>query len=199
MKLALKILNGLITAALILLIAAGSFLGFAARRSGDRLPSVAGHKVLTVISGSMEPTIHTGDIIIVQPLADPAAEVKDGDIITYHAADDAGMLITHRVTGTLLVGGEAVAFGTKGDANESADSSVVTPEQIVGRYRWRIPYFGYVTTFIRQPVGVVLFLIVPGLVLIGLEFRKMWQAVSAEEKARAAKAAQAEGGDGAAK
>lgn len=188
MKTAFKVINGLVTGLLILVIAAAAVLGFSARRSGDRVPTIAGYKVLAVLSGSMEPRIHTGDVIIVKPLANPAAEVKDGDIITFRTREKADMLITHRVMGTVKVNGEPVAFGTKGDANASPDNEVVTPEQVVGRYQWRIPYFGYVSSFIRKPLGVVLVVILPGLFIIGSEFVKMWKALSEADAAKAADA-----------
>lgn len=188
MKTALKVLNGLITGLLILVIGAAAVLGFSARRSGDAIPTIAGHKILAVLSGSMEPKIHTGDVIIVKPLANPAAEIRDGDIITFRTKEKSDMLITHRVVGTVKVNGEAIAFGTKGDANAAQDTEVVTPQQVVGRYEWRVPYFGYVSSFIRKPIGIVLFVILPGLFIIAMEFRKMWIALSEAEAAKAAEA-----------
>lgn len=195
MKLFLKVLNTVITVGLVLVIGAAGALAFSARRSGDAIPSVLGHKVLTVISGSMEPAIMTGDVIIVKPVANPQAEIKDGDVITFRAKDDASMLITHRVVGTVLVNGTPAAFVTKGDANASEDFVPVSPEQVVGRYQWRVPLFGYLSSFLRKPLGIVLFVILPGLILIGLEFYKMWQAVLEAEKTKAEAAPTGEGGE----
>lgn len=193
-KIALKVLNALITAALVLVILAATGLAFSARRSGDAIPTVMGHKVLNVVSGSMEPAIHTGDVIIVKPLANPALEVRDGDIITYRSPEKADVLITHRVIGTIKVNGAPVGFATQGDANEAPDLRLVAPEQVVGRMGGRIPYFGYVSVFLRKPVGILAVVILPGLVLIGLEFRKLWQTIAEAEKAKAAAAAE-QGGD----
>ncbi len=186
MKLFLRILNGAITVFLVLVIAAAGGLAFSARLSEDAIPTVLGHRVLTVISASMEPAIHTGDVIIVRPVAYPAQEIKVGDVITFRAKGKADMLITHRVVGTVLVNGKPVAFTTKGDANETEDLALVAPEQVVGRYGWRVPYFGFISTFLRTPVGIILFVILPGLVLIGLELRKMWQVIAEAEEAKAA-------------
>jgi len=188
LKIALKILNGLITGLLVLAIATAAILAFSARRSGDAIPTIAGRKVLSVLSGSMEPAIHTGDVIIVRPLADPANEVQDGDIITFRTKEKADMLITHRVIGTVKVAGRPVAFGTKGDNNLAPDTAVVAPEQVIGRYEWRVPYFGYVSSFIRKPIGIALFVILPGVIIIAMEFRKMWQAMSEAEAAKRAEA-----------
>lgn len=192
MKRFLTVLNGVFTALLVLVIALSAGLAFTARRSGDAVPTVLGRKVMTVLSGSMEPTIHTGDVIIVHPLQNPAEQIKDGDIITFRSTEQSSMLITHRVVGTLLMNGKPVAYTTKGDANKTEDFSVVPVDQVVGRYQWRVPYFGYVTSFLHKPAGIALFVILPGLVIIGLEFRKMWAALS---EAEAAKTRTPDGGD----
>ncbi|HWI66287.1 MAG TPA: signal peptidase I [Symbiobacteriaceae bacterium] len=188
MKLALKVLNILTTGALVLIIVAAAVLGFSARRSGDAIPTIAGHKVLSVLSGSMEPGIHTGDVIVVKPLADPAAEIKDGDIITFRVKEKPDMLITHRVMGTIKVAGKPIGYTTKGDNNEVIDREVVAPEQVLGRYEWRIPYFGYISSFIRKPLGIGLFVVLPGVIIIGLEFRKMWRLMTEEEARKKAEA-----------
>lgn len=192
MRLVLRILNGAITAALLLAIAAAGTLAFTARRSPDGIPTVLGHKVLAVVSGSMEPAIHTGDVIIVKPMA-PDQEVRDGDIVTYRVHEKPDMLVTHRVVGTVKVNGEPVAYVTKGDANPDKDLATIGRDQIVGTYRWRILYFGYISAFLRKPIGIVLVVILPGLVLVGLEFRKMWQILNEAEKAKAEAAV--EGGE----
>jgi len=185
MKRALQILSVAINVILILTIGAASILAFTARRSRDGIPTVLGHKVLAVISGSMEPAVHTGDVIIVRPLT--AGQVPaDGDIITFRSKDKPDMLITHRVVGTVKINGEPRAFVTKGDANDAMDLSAVSIEQVVGRYAWRVPYFGYVSSFLHKPLGIVLFVILPGIVLVGLELRKMWKAVNEAEAAKAA-------------
>ncbi|MDB4896793.1 MAG: signal peptidase type [Firmicutes bacterium] len=193
MKASMRILGVLLNVALVLIIAAGAILGFTGRRSPDGIPTVAGRKVLSVLSGSMEPAIHTGDVILVQPLA-ADQQINDGDVITFRVREKPDMLITHRVAGTVLVNGQPVAYTTKGDANPTVDSEVVVREQLVGRVQLRVPYFGYVSAFLHKPIGIVVCVILPGLILIGLEFRKIWSALAEQEAAKAA-SAQASGGD----
>lgn len=197
MKLAMKVLGIAMNVVLVLVILLGGFMAFTSRRSPDGIPTVKGRKVLSVISGSMEPTIHTGDVIIVKPLG-PGEEVRDQDIITFRSKEKPDMLITHRVVGTVLIDGKPAAFVTKGDANQSSDLGVVSKDQLVGRYQWRIPYFGYISAFLRKPAGIVLFVILPGVIIIGMEFRKMYltltEAEAAEKAAKEAEAT-AEGGD----
>lgn len=185
MKRVLAILNGAVIVALMLVIAGAAVLAISARRSHDRVPTVLGHKVLTVLSGSMAPTIYAGDIIIVQPLA-PGAEIHRGDIITFRSQEDSQMLITHRVVGMVLINGQAAAYATKGDANDSADLTPLAPDRIMGRYSWRLPFLGYIAQFLRTKLGVITIIVIPSLLLIGSEFRKMWRVLSEAEKAHAA-------------
>jgi signal peptidase len=179
----MRIVNGVISALLVLVILGVGIVALTARKAPDGIPTFRGYKALSVISGSMEPTIHTGDVIIIRPVA-RAEEIARGDILTFRSKEKADMLITHRVDGVIMVNGAPKAFVTKGDNNESQDLATVAFEQVIGRYQFRLPYFGYVASFIRKPVGVVLLVILPGLLLIALEFRKIWQAISEAEKAQ---------------
>lgn len=174
MKRLLRILDFVLTAVLVLLIVASTYLAIAAKKSFDAIPTVMGTKILTVLSGSMVPTIRTGDVIGVRPLA-TGETAREGDIITYRVPGNSRMLITHRVMGIVSVNGKPTAYVTKGDANDSQDPSTVAVAQVVGRFSWRVPLLGYVTDFIRKPLGIILVVIVPGLVLIGMELRKLWR------------------------
>ncbi|MCF8010653.1 MAG: signal peptidase I [Clostridiales bacterium] len=183
MRLILKILNICVTTILILFIVAAISLVVSARFSNDGAPTVKGHKLLTVLSGSMEPKIHTGDAIIIKSLTEDK-KIKEGDIITFHTKEKEDMLITHRVVGVVSVNGKPSAYVTKGDANDSKDMSTVKREQITGTYAWRIPCFGYVSNFFHKPIGIILCVILPALAIIGHEFYKIYQALSEEEKAK---------------
>lgn len=180
MKTTLRILDITVTTLLVLMIATSTYLGVAARRSPDSIPTVFGQKVLSVLSGSMAPVIHTGDVIVVRPLL-PGESIQEGDIITYRVAGQPRMLITHRVVGMVALDGKPSAYVTKGDANDAKDLSTVSPLQVVGRYRWRVPYFGYISNFIRKPIGIVVVVILPGLILIGMELRRLWRVIAAAE------------------
>lgn len=176
----LRVLDIAVTTLLVLMIVTTTYLAVAARRSPDRIPTVFGRKVLTVLSGSMAPAIRTGDVILIRPLS-PGETIHEGDVITYRVAGAAKTMITHRVVGTVAVDGKAAAYVTKGDANPSQDQATVSPLQIVGLYQWRIPFFGYVTNFIRQPLGIVLVVILPGVILIGMELRRLWKLMAEAE------------------
>jgi signal peptidase len=73
------------------------------------------------------------------------------------------------------------SFQTKGDVNEDADPFVVPAQNVVGKVCLHIPYFGYVTQFVKTPLGLLLTLCLPGLVIIVMEMRNIWRALNAEQ------------------
>jgi signal peptidase I len=97
--------------------------------SGGRV-NLLGISAEIVTSGSMEPTINEGDIVVVQ--RDSTYSV--GDIVTYEFSED-DHLVTHRLIG----GSAAEGFTIKGDANESPDRHSVDQSQIIGKVIAIIP------------------------------------------------------------
>ncbi|MBQ1339453.1 MAG: signal peptidase I, partial [Ruminococcus sp.] len=61
--------------------------------------NVFGRSLLTVVTGSMEPSLHTGDYIYVKKV--PADELEVGDVITFRSEEGevSGKLVTHRIIG----------------------------------------------------------------------------------------------------
>jgi len=53
---------------------------------------------------------------------------------------------------------------------------MVPAKNVVGKVCLKIPYFGYVSQFIKTPIGFVLTFCIPGIMIILLEVRKLWQA-----------------------
>ena len=117
-----------------------------------------------VLSGSMEPTFGPGDMIVVYDV--PASAISEGDVVTY--GEDEGEIppTTHRVV-EVVESEQGVAFRTKGDANEEADSSLVAPGRVrgevptVGGHLFVIPLVGYVIRFAGTQLGLVALLIAP--------------------------------------
>jgi len=135
---------GGVLATLLLLAAVVPFVVFA-------VPQVVGADYgFVVLSGSMEPALSPGDVVIV----DASVPVRVGDIITYAAG--AGAPTTHRVVGTADGG-----YETKGDANENVDAGVVTPDTMLGRVVLVIPLIGHIILWVNTPAGYVALIVVP--------------------------------------
>ncbi len=144
----MKILSRLVLTVLSLILAGLAFVYF-----------VPGYSLYLVRSESMTPAVKMGDLIITGPLNGPInGELKPGMIVTYEHSKE---LITHRlqsIDGTALV--------TKGDAVEDADPWPVTVSSVKGIYLFKIPYVGYVTSFVQTKFGWFLTIIIPAALLV---------------------------------
>jgi len=134
-----------------------------------------GWSVDTVLSGSMEPQLNVGGVVVTRPIE--ADEIKAGDIITFYSPLG-GQLISHRIVG--VEDGSSPSFRTKGDANEDADSFVLPAENVVGKVCFHLPYFGYATQYIKTPLGLLLTLCLPGLIIVAMEVRNIWRVLAEE-------------------
>lgn len=104
---------------------------------------VAGLATFVVTGGSMEPTIHKGSLVLVQP-ALPAA-VRTGDVITFSQYDQT---TTHRVTAIERTP-DGLLFTTKGDANPVADPEPKSFPAYVGIVRGALPVAGYAVAYVQ--------------------------------------------------
>jgi len=133
-----------------------------------KFPIPGNYKIFTVMSGSMEPTIKTGSLVIVKP----QQGYKAGEIITFKNPRDLQNTITHRLVEVLKEDG--VTYGvTKGDANKSADAQRITENLIIGRVKFVVPYLGYPISFARTLAGLIIFVIVPATIIIYDEILKI--------------------------
>lgn len=109
-------------------------------------PLLSGARPMTVLTGSMEPKLPVGTLIVVRP-TDPD-ELRVGDVITYQLRSGEPEVVTHRIV-AITTDGEERTFATRGDANPSPDAAPVREVQIRGRLWYAIPYLGYVNTIIN--------------------------------------------------
>ena len=129
-----------------------------------------GWRTEVVISGSMEPAIQTGSVVIVRPIVPDT--IRKGDIIMFSSLDMKS-LTTHRVVNA--ENEPTLRFITKGDANKNSDITPIVPGQIVGIVAVTIPYLGILTQFIKTPLGFTLFFLIPAMILIGREVLDLWR------------------------
>jgi signal peptidase len=125
-----------------------------------------GHPVLSVASGSMAPTIRTGDLINDDPVpASQTAHLTVGQIISFTVAAGKGRRVfTHRIVAVNTGAGGRVTYTTKGDANDAPDMARVAPADVIGYYRWKIPDGGYALRALRQPLVIALLLFLTAVV-----------------------------------
>lgn len=124
-------------------------------------PIPGNYKVMTVLSGSMEPTIKMGSVVVIKP----QEEYKVGDVITFGSYSKTKPPITHRIYQIKEVNGKKV-YITKGDANNAPDNREVKEKDILGRVIFSVPYFGYLASFAQKPYGFATLIIIPAILVI---------------------------------
>jgi len=132
-------------------------------------PIPGNYKVLTVISGSMEPTIKTGSVVVVKP----ADDYNVGDVVTFGKVGKNNNPVTHRIVSATTSANGAELYTTKGDANNNNDENSLSKNQIVGKVLFSVPYMGYAVDFAKKPIGFALIIIVPAVAIIGDEIIKI--------------------------
>ena len=110
-----------------------------------------GLRPLSVMSGSMEPSIKTGSVAIIETNLTDFKDVEKGDIITF---DIGGSLVTHRAVDITEDG-----IVTKGDYNNTKDLWIVTDANYYGKELFSVPYIGFLIVFIRQHIIVTILVI----------------------------------------
>ncbi|MHA1242741.1 MAG: signal peptidase I [Promethearchaeota archaeon] len=130
--------------------------------------------IVVVVSGSMEPQIHQGDLLFVmgrepENIKNGTIIDKDGDIIVFNAQ---GLWpsapiepIVHRVIDKYQVG-DTWYFRTKGDANAIPDAEPVPESRIIGVVVGGIPYIGWVKIFLTESGLLIPLLVVISALLI---------------------------------
>lgn len=135
--------------------------------NSDDVPSLGGYMPLIVLTGSMEPQIMEGDLIICHTV--DASDVKTGDVIAFFDPDGNGTsVLTHRVIEVTEENG-SLSFRTKGDANNAEDRLAVSADRLVGEYRFRIPGAGSVAMFMQTAPGLIVCVVLPLVLLIGYD------------------------------
>lgn len=146
----------------------------------DRVPDFLGYKPFIVLSGSMEPAIQAGDLIITKVIE--PEKVAEGDIIAFQA--EKNTIVTHRVTDVRTE--EGLSFLTKGDANTGADAKAVGVGELEGIYLCRLAGVGNFAMFLQTPLGMLLFVITPLCLFI------LYDVVSRNRRSRAERSRAAE-------
>ena len=140
----------------------------------DKYPSFAGYSLMIVLSPSMEDTIMTGDLIVVKEAVpedikgESSEGAQDGDIISFFDPSSERMVVTHRCKTVTEEDGEPV-FITKGDDNISEDPTPCPFDNLIGTYVTRIPGAGNIAMWLQSPVGLIVCVAVPIVLLVAYD------------------------------
>ena len=130
-----------------------------------------GYSLFRVVTGSMEPTIPVGSLLVCRQIE--MERVQVGDIICFHAQETAifGQMMTHRVTDIFPAEGGGLLFQTRGDANLSADGFLVSQTNFVGKVIWYTganSMLSSIVSFFTNKIGFLACIVIPILLVGGL-------------------------------
>lgn len=131
------------------------------------LPIPGGIKTFVVQSGSMEPAIRTGSVVVVKP----ADSYAIGDVITFGPRSKTKPPTTHRIVEVRDDGN----YVTRGDANTDDDMRTVSRYEVIGRVLFSVPFAGYAVAAAQKPWGFTLIVVIPAAIIIWEELQKIWR------------------------
>jgi signal peptidase len=134
-------------------------------------PVLFGYRSFTVLSGSMQPLLDVGDVVVTKPVM--ARDVRVGDVITF-PDEEREELVTHRVRSIHLVG-ERASIETRGDANDASERWSVASDGSVGRVAYHLPLVGYALVWTHGRWARILLIVIPALLLAAIELRRIWR------------------------
>ena len=128
----------------------------------------------TILTTSMVPEIQAGDIVITYK--DQNNMYDEGDVITFvsEGSMTKGITITHRIIKKEVLNGTYYYY-TKGDANNTADTSPVTNTNVVGKVILKIPKAGYLQQFMVSKFGWLVVVVLPCLSIIIYDIVKIFE------------------------
>lgn len=125
------------------------------------LPLAVGWTPRAIMSGSMEPRVHVGDVVVGRPVE--ARSLVPGQVVTVVDPDHPGRTRTHR----LLRRDDRGRLVLRGDANPQADSTPVAPSEVLGLGVVRVPYVARPVVWTAERAYLPLGLTVLVLVVLG--------------------------------
>ncbi len=104
------------------------------------------YHAIAVASGSMEPAIYKGDVVVIEKLDKKFGDLKVGQVIAYKKDK---IIVVHRLYNIIKVDGEYF-FYTKGDNNDFVDNYKITEDMVIGTVNIKVPYIGYPTVWLNN-------------------------------------------------
>jgi signal peptidase I len=138
------------------------------------LPQVRGYRSVVVESGSMQPALRVGDVVVL----DPDRPVAIGAVIDYETPEGSRL---HRV---VEIAEDETGYRTRGDANPSADTDLVAPDAVNGSGVWVVPYAGVVRQWFSEARWVPLGAFIAAVTACAMFSRQRWLFAGAPRRNR---------------
>ena len=132
-----------------------------------------GWEVHPILSGSMEPALKVGGIIVTGP--EKIQNIEVNDVITFQVNPE--FKVTHRVVAIEIIDGKPW-FQTKGDANQEQDLNLVSSEEeVIRKVVFHFPYLGFAAVFMQKKLAFILLIGIPALILIFIFSRDLLKGI----------------------
>ena len=130
--------------------------------------SIGGFSMFRVATGSMEPEIPVGTLLISQKT--DIEDIEVDDVVNFRSRDNGmlGMIITHRVIKVYEDNDGSIYLETKGDANKYADAKLVDEENLVGKVIYATGegnFFANLVSFLTSKIGFWAFIVLPCIII----------------------------------
>lgn len=187
------------------------FVTLLSKRDSDGAAEIFGYQMRVVTSDSMSESEFTDvsaykikdipirSMVFVKVMPDDPAKADEfyrslavGDVLTFRYVYTTQVTITHRITGIEEVeGGFKITLA--GDNKSSEDGQLVqtidtsipnNTNYVIGKVTGQAYLLGLLMSFLMQPVGIILLIIVPCFIIILLEVLKIAKVLGADKKKR---------------
>ena len=149
---------------------------------------IFGYKFFIVLSDSMSATdFDAGDLVVVRET--DVSSLQPGDVITFQSrnAHNYGETVTHKIRQRVATENGMPGFVTYGTTTGTDDEAIVGYSDILGKYVFAIPRLGSFFLFLKTPKGYICCILIPFLLLIGMQG---WNCVRAFREYKAEELAQ---------
>lgn len=147
---------------------------------------IGGKSVFRVVTGSMEPEIPVGALLLAE--REDITNIRKGDVVCFRSQQPGmlGMIITHRVVEVYQAPDGSPLLQTKGDANLSVDADYVTEANLIGRVAWHTgdgSKMAAIVTFLTGDIGFLACIVLPVLLIAVWIFRDAIKSLKKEIRA----------------
>lgn len=130
--------------------------------------SIANYSMFRVVTGSMEPAIPVGSLLISQDM--DIDQIQVGDVVNYRSREPGmfGIIITHRVIAIHRNAEGQIYLETKGDANQYPDGHLVDENYLIGKtvfFTKQNNPFARILNFLTSSNGFLTCIVLPCLVI----------------------------------
>lgn len=140
---------------------------------------IAGIQSFVVLTGSMEPNISQGSLIFTKK----ASDYRIGEVIAYKTGE---VTVTHRIVEVVKVGTN-ISYQTQGDANNTADTTLIPASRVLGKATNSLPYIGSFILSLKTIEGFFAVIILPALLFIGFELWNIKKEIERQAEKRVLK------------